>query len=779
MRGFAPERHRRPLVLPRGRSGQALSGSARRATIARLAQPADLSWKLLLPVGLFLALVTWEVPTVVPSTGFDASWQLALNLAAVHGLEFGRDVIFTYGPLGFLSEPLVVSGTTVALGFGFALVAQVALAAIVLAATARTYGRLVGPAVGFLALGLALRLSDVGVYVAFFVVVRALEAESPPRNRWLLPFCGALAAFELLVKLNGGLLCLVLFALVAWRLPPRGVRAALVLASSFALSLVVLWVATGNPPEALPRWLWRSRDVISGYTDAVALGVTGRGGELLSGALLLGAAGALVVSRLRGLARSQSVTLLLVAVAYAYAYAKEGFVRGDVHVLYFFGAFAVGLLAFAWRGPSRWVAAALVAGAAVASVATPYASLAQLYQPVADVRAALTEARDAVDSGQRSRVAAAARRLARSQLAVPTRDVRLLQGHTVDVVPYETSVVWAYELAWRPEPLLQWYTAFDGRLDRMNAAALVDRGADRILRQRTPTVDSKVAEFEAPATFLALVCHYRELAADGSWEVLARTRDRCGRRRVIGKVVGQAGKPIAVPPAPEPDDIVYARIRFPFSVWGRLQSVLFRPLHPPRIRLGGDFRFVPATASGPLVMRMPASGGLSPLFGGFNAYEWFQLEHVPSPVTVEFVAMPIRGAAHLSLPTAMPRGRIVRSTLEVHGRRYRIARGTFEGWVDIARRAGRAGVVAGWAIDPRARRPAPLVAAFVGNRLVGVTRPSESRPDVGQGLGIPTLATAGYSLAFPLPTRVPHVRLFALGGGRASELTYPAGYAWR
>src|SRR5205085_5209206 len=144
-----------------------------------------------------------------------------------------------------------------------------------------------------------------------------------------------------------------------------------------------------------------------------------------------------------------------------------------------------------------------VVGPAVASVATPSTSLPRLYQPVADVREAVTEARDAVALGRRNRAAAAARALARAQLAVPARDLRLLRGHSVDVVPYETSAVWAYGLAWQPEPLLQWYTAFDGRLDRMNAAALVDRGAERILRQRTPTVDSKVGEFEAPATYLA------------------------------------------------------------------------------------------------------------------------------------------------------------------------------------------------------------------------------------------------------------------------------------
>jgi hypothetical protein len=327
--------------------------------------------------------------------------------------------------------------------------------------------------------------------------------------------------------------------------------------------------------------------------------------------------------------------------------------------------------------------------------------------------------------------------------------------------------------------LLQWYTAFDAHLDRLNASALVRRGAQRILRQRVPTLDAKVAAFEAPATYLALVCHYRELAADGSWEVLARTQDRCGRPQPIATVEGQAGKPLAVPHAPRADEIVYARIRFPRSVPDRLESLLFKPLSLPTIQLGGTFRFVPATAGGPLVLRMPASGGLSPLFGGFTGYEWFQLAHVPSPFTVQFVALPIHGRTALAVPRTPPPGRLAASELVVRGRRYRIAAGAFQGWVDDAQPAGRVGVLAGWAVDPRVPRPAPLVAAFVNGQLAALSRPAEARPDLAQGLGVPAFGTAGYSLVFKLPQGAQQVRVFALGGAIASELTYPSGYRWR
>ena len=287
----------------------------------------------------------------------------------------------------------------------------------------------------------------------------------------------------------------------------------------------------------------------------------------------------------------------------------------------------------------------------------------------------------------------------------------------------------------------------------MNGAALASRGAERVLRQRTPTLDAKVASFEAPATFLTLVCGYREVAADGSWEVLARIPNRCDPPRAIGSTVGRDGATIAVAHAPSSDDLVYARIRFPrFSAY-RVESVFAQGGAPAQIVLGGAFRFVPETADSPLVLRMPESAGLSPLFGGFASYDWFRLEHVPAPFSVDFFAVRIHGRYAPRLSPHPPAGQLRGSVLVVGKQRFRISPGAFQGWVDAAVPAAGTAVLAGWAIDPGRRQPAPRVAAFVGTRLAAVTKPSESRPDVAQGLRIPTVATSGYSFTLALPPR--------------------------
>src|ERR1700761_3460714 len=65
--------------------------------------------------GLIVALLGWQVGFQTPGPGLDPSWNAGLAMAVDQGLHFGREVVFTYGPLGFLNSRLVwISGLGVA-----------------------------------------------------------------------------------------------------------------------------------------------------------------------------------------------------------------------------------------------------------------------------------------------------------------------------------------------------------------------------------------------------------------------------------------------------------------------------------------------------------------------------------------------------------------------------------------------------------------------------------------------------------------------------------------
>ena len=57
---------------------------------------------------LFFIFILMHIDTtlVIPKAGLDPSWKMTLNWAWENEVSFGKDLIFTYGPLGFLQHTI-------------------------------------------------------------------------------------------------------------------------------------------------------------------------------------------------------------------------------------------------------------------------------------------------------------------------------------------------------------------------------------------------------------------------------------------------------------------------------------------------------------------------------------------------------------------------------------------------------------------------------------------------------------------------------------------------
>jgi hypothetical protein len=613
--------------------------------LARVRGFAAAYWWLV--AGGAIGLLTWPYPTIAPTTHLDSSWAIALHLAVDRGLDFGRDIVFTYGPLGFLSQPVLVTPRTGLVAFAFAVVAQFALCAALLrrallsfpapVAVLLTYG-----AAAMLAATSFSNLGDYLTFLMFILAVSALEQAAPPAG-WVAPLGAAVAALQLLVKANGGVVCLVLLLLVAWRFWPGGWRAEIVSAATFCAFLVLFWIVSGSSLDALPGWLHQTTHVVLSYTDAMAIEAE-KERLYVAAATLMVSAAALIVAHARRLGGARGLAFAASASVYGYAYLKEGFIRFDqIHATLFFAGLAVGLLTISWEGRVRWVAATLVV-ASVGAVVTTVGSGDFIYRPDQRLANARHEARVLGDGPARDRLIAVSKAAAREDLALDPATIRLLRGHTVDVEPYETSAIWAYNLPWRPQPLIQSYMATDHALDVFNAEALATRGPERILRHHDRAyLNGKHQLFVAPESQLVVVCHYRQLQARGRWEVLGRASNRCGRAAALGSLEARTGQPVSVPSPPNANDLIVARIHAEPTLEQRLASILLKPFRFPEITVGSHhYRLVADVARGPLILRLPKSAGIAPAFGGAVDYRRLSLENVASPFRVEFFAVRLR-----------------------------------------------------------------------------------------------------------------------------------------
>jgi hypothetical protein len=625
-------------VQIRERLGTSLKGLAERDAFPRWWLPA---------AAVALVWMSWPIASLTPEAGLDGSWQIALSLAARHRLSFGRDLVFTYGPLGFLAHPRLVTFPTALAAIAFAAATQFALCLLLLRRTLRTYPWYVAllltySVVAMLAASGFSNLGDYSLFFVLFFVVAALQGEQRPPI-WLLPLVTLLATCELLIKVSDGLIAFVLLSLAAWRTRPGGWRSEAILAASGVTSLALVWVGTGGRLADLPRWLYESLHIVKAYTPAMAIEATSTGVYLQAVIFILVAA-VLVIVTFRHLERSRSLPLAAALAIYTFAYFKEGFVRLDpIHASLFFAAFATAVLTITWTAQTRWVAATLVLGL-LGAVATITSNTSFFYRPSVRMAEAMNQLESLAHS---DREITAARRDIRESIKLDPRTVQLLRGHTVDVQPYETSAVWGYGLTWRPEPLLQSYVALDHELDRFNAKFIEKHGADRVLVQReSPALDGRNALYLAPESYLVLLCSYRQLHAYRDWTTLGRATNRCGSARRLSSLQASQGQSVRVPAAPSPSDVVVARMQIPTTLKQRLADFIFKRPYAPGINLDAEqYRLVTAVARGPLVLRVPKSSGFSPALGGGLSYDRLSVLNVASPVRIEFFALHLREGA--------------------------------------------------------------------------------------------------------------------------------------
>jgi hypothetical protein len=737
-------------------------------------------------VAVLLALLTWQVASLLAQAGVDPSWRVALHLAHLRDVRFGPDFVWTYGPLGFLAFPVAVSGGTLAAGVAFVFATQAGLAYVLVRRAGATLGWLLGVAAAYVVLALPILQADFLSLIVLGIALWAL-AEPAGTTARLLPLVGGvLAAAAALTKTNMGAAAIGVVVVAA---AAGGVRRLAATVAVVVAAFVVLWVALGNALSDVPEWWRLSVSLVGGYSAAMQIDHPGQGGDYVLAAIVTAVLAAAVWAAARRRPYRDAAATALVVAGFAFAAFKESFVRHDpVHVPAFFAAVAIALLCLGVRGRA---AVLVIVGIAASVVAIDRAGQLDV-RPLALAGNALAHVRDVVDTSRRDALVERSRQGQQRSDEVPAAVLRRLRGHTVHVDPWEASAISAYGLAWRPLPVPQTYSAYTSTLDERNAAFLgSDDAPVRILRENpAEQVNGRDRTLEAPATYRAMLCDYRQVLATRRWQVLAHA-PRCGRPRLLGTLPAAAGQPVAVPEA-GPDELVVAKVVLHDSLLNRLRGLVYKP-HVAVVSLGGGpFTAVAAdVVRDGIVVHVPGNLGYDPRFGGATDWRSIAAGGLSGRITISFEAYPVRGAGPPALG-ARPPVPLPRYLLEHAGGGDRIVTPgvralpvtTGGGFVDDAYVRRGSLVLQGWAADVRAGVPARTILVFADGRLVFAGAPNVSRDDVAAALGKPGLRDAGYSVLVPVAAARDggarrDVRIFSLVGRRALEVEYPLSYGWR
>lgn len=519
----------------------------------------------------------------VTSEGLDPSWMAALADAAARGAAFGRDIVFTGGPLSALYTGFFEPAMAWPIA-GFGLVGTVALTVVA--------GYLIAqrgwPAALALVvvLGTGVLLRDTMALLPALLLVLLLTGDPRPGPMVRLAALAAGAVFALAKFSTVPLLilaCLLadLLALSRRQWPWHSLASVALIALAFSLA--------GQNPLALGDWVRGSLETSAGYSAAMSL--PGRPLELAAWTALTGILGATVLRLAlsdwrRGercvFAIAAEVTILA---GFLFLALKTGFVRHDLHSLIGWGCLSIaaaliGTSPAARRDPpTATIALAIAVLALLPGPALVQRTLIPDYsaQPLATARAA-QEAGEVLlrflryPTGWKREAEvrlAAARASLRSSHPLPAID------GTIDMVPSNQALLIAHGLAYRPRPTVQEYTSYAPWLIARNRAHFEGPHAPVNLLMQPGSIDSRHPASAEGALWPLILSRY---------EPVERIRDMILLRRRDTAVPVPSGPPIMIEakfdedvPLPVGQAAVLMAAVIKPTPAGRLMDFLFRP----------------------------------------------------------------------------------------------------------------------------------------------------------------------------------------------------------
>jgi len=540
-------------------------------------------------------------------------------MALHYHLTFGSQVIFTYGPLGFLAVGNALGMTTwygdlALISLLNAILVRYLLSVAILQAARRTYGLLAGFLLAVVGVAIAsAEFADLSILL--IALVWAARTRLDLRTELIVcAVAGGAAAVELLEKVSLGATAVVMVAIYALSMN-RGRRRALSAAAGgagFVVVLALLWIALDQPLTALPGYIRVSYEITSGYSAAMSATQSGIGWALTA-AFVLGAYGLWAVGHAtRDMVTRRRVGVTLLWLLFWFSAFKEGFVRADSsHAAIFFGAMVGGLFAFRLRWGYRKLGLIGLAMAVCVSLASLGASFTQVVHPAGSVSAMVSDAHQLISPGDRSKLVRKTRSNVLKAEPLPRGSLALLRGHTVAIYPEEIAVVWAYRLNWQPLPVLQSYSAYTSWLDNKDAEFLASRRAPSrlIVQAGWQSIDYRFLSFDEPKTALQIFCRYKPLLRNEQYGIFARTSDRCSRPKPIETIRAAWGQTIHVPTPPGSRWLVIGKILGTQpSGLEALVGALFKPAERAITIRSTWLRLVPGTAGDGLPLL--TSGGV-------------------------------------------------------------------------------------------------------------------------------------------------------------------------
>jgi hypothetical protein len=542
----------------------------------------------------------------VAGTGLDPSWGWGINNLAYNRLyTFGKDVTFTYGPLGYLLNSLHY-GNNIIQGIGL----NVFCIAVILFLFYLNYRKnqyslqkiVIFSLLLFVFPGMV-SFEWIWNIMLFFLFLTCWILREDKYIRFpLIIGAGFLSAFSLLLKFNTAAFAVALagFLGVMFLLHDRKKQFIIyfcLFSAAYIVftagSIMILFKNVNN----FVLWLKMSLEVSGGFSSAMA--TNGPLPHLLAAVLII-----FLYLRFVYFQRKKPVfALYFIGFAVVFFSFKHGFVRQDRHMISFFSTipFLTGFLFL--FSPKDAYKRSLV----IFQVSTFLCFFGIInFVPLSTVKSVfkntyfITQLKKNYQTFDRRKMEAMKEDILPAEWNVE------IGNNSIQILPWELSYVEANHWGgWQPNPVLQLYSVYTKKLDEYSAQVFMSEKAPHFILLEYKIIDNRNMFMDTPATWNAIFPNYTIAKQDTSRLLLSKKETHTGLNfALMFSNTYKFNETILIPESTDP---VYAKIIIKDSFLGKIITMLFRG-NPPEMTViyqnGNEkaFRIITDTLQNPAMI---------------------------------------------------------------------------------------------------------------------------------------------------------------------------------
>ncbi len=556
-----------------------------------------LNWQInssLLIFAYLLILVVLLFPyyqiSNIPSAGIDNSWRIALEMAYQKGLIFGKDIIYTYGPLGRLTQRISIETSNLQFFlfdvFCFGNVAF--LLYYLLPKPLKLYQLLVH-------FGLFLLISSIYgewlSFLLFYVSIFSGLLFLKKQNHWLLIHAIMMGVINFYIKANYGVIALgFVFILLFYAFFSKRLSLQNLLLYFFGSTVLLILLAFLLKTDLI-AYFFSSIEIIKGYNESQSF---------------------FPADRLRAMASSYGIFVLFILVFVAFilqklikrdfsiptldsffvlgcvgvcsfVLVKYAFVRADDgHLMSFVRSACLPFLLLCSFGTEKWIK--LIGWLLISLNLISYLVF---YQPIyGQISISIID-----NLRTKSFILPeyfkdiSKKNIPHYNFTYPKEVLDIIGDKTVDLVPNETSEIYLNKLNYNPRPIIQSYQAYNEYLDKKNQEKYLSATAPDFVIYGIESTDNKYAIGDETLTLVALLQRYEPIK---TWpnRLLLKKKEQTKTLKLVKQqsTLWEMGKPFILNSVIKTDSsnkklLSIIKVKTTYNWFGKLLNLFFQPPH--------------------------------------------------------------------------------------------------------------------------------------------------------------------------------------------------------